>query len=65
MIDSTKINVIDTTAYDGNPVGAGGTYLWRYRNVTTGCPVMDSVKMIVSPQPQLKVNQLDTEHQYF
>lgn len=54
IIDSTKINVIDT------PGGRGGTYYWRYVNVATGCLSKDSVIMNVSPRLQLSVTDLDT-----
>ena len=60
MLDSTQINVLDVTTDDFNPEGQGGTYFWRYVNVTTGCPVKDSVEMIVSARPQLAVIDLDT-----
>ena len=60
MLDSTQINVLDVTTDDFNPEGQGGTYFWRYVNVTTGCPVKDSVEMIVSARPQLAVTDLDT-----
>ena len=53
MIDSTGIIVTD-------PTGAGGTYTWRYVNVMTGCPVKDSIDMIVSNKPPLRLDDLDT-----
>ena len=53
MIDSTKIVVKD-------PTGAGGTYTWRYVNVSTGCPLKDSINMIVSNRPPFQVRNLDT-----
>lgn len=59
MLDSTQINVIDTTSDDGNSHGAGGTYYWRYVN-ESGCRVKDSVEMNVSARPQLAVLDLDT-----
>ena len=54
MIDSTAININD----DAN--GQGGTYNFRYVNVRTGCPVQDSIDLVVNARPQLALDELDT-----
>ena len=50
MKDSTQINVKDMP----------GTYWWRYVNVMTGCPVLDSVVMTINSKPNLRTLKIDT-----
>lgn len=54
MIDSTKINIIDT------PAGKGGVYCFLYINESFGYPIKDSVEMFVNARPLLAVSDLDT-----